>query len=344
MAAMTRFTISGIVAVVVVGAAFGFLWLRRQPAAGPRRGGAPVNVVLGAETSMINAAIWVAQSKGYFARAGLDVAVREFDSGKLCFEAMLEGTGVDIATVAPTPIMFESFARDDFAIIATLAYSYDDVKVIVRKDHGIERAVDLRGRKVGITEGTTGQFFLDAFLTDNEILASDVTTDGISPAHLPAALADGRVDAIVAWEPHAQQALLQLPERAARLLGTSPKIYKETLNLVAMKESLVTRRDVLVAFLTAVNEATTFLRAHEAEVQELVARKTGLDHAMTAAVWGDFVFELSLDQSLIRTLEREGLWAIRHELVSKVTLPNYLDYVHLPTLRAVRPEAVTIYK
>jgi len=46
----------------------------------------------------------------------------------------------DIATVAETPRVFNSFIRDDFVIFATFAYSYDDSKALGRKDRGTGNA------------------------------------------------------------------------------------------------------------------------------------------------------------------------------------------------------------
>ena len=91
-------------------------------------------VSLGVEASLLPAAVWVADNKGYFQDEGLDLTIKEFNSGRLSFLAMLKGEGVDISTVAPTPIMFSSFNRQDFSILATFVYSYDDVKVIARRD------------------------------------------------------------------------------------------------------------------------------------------------------------------------------------------------------------------
>ena len=125
-------------------------------------------VTLGAETSLLTAAVWVAEDQGYFQEQGLDLTIKEFDSGKASFNDMLNG-GVDISTVAPTPIMFNSFKRQDFSIFATFVDSNEDVKVITRKDVGINSAADLKGKKIGIVDGSTSQFFLGAFLIYNQI-------------------------------------------------------------------------------------------------------------------------------------------------------------------------------
>ena len=141
-------------------------------------------VTLGVETSLLPAAVWVAEDKGFFQKEGLALNIKEFDSGRLSFLAMLRDGDVDISTVAPTPIMFNSFERQDFSIFATFVYSDDDVKVITRKDKGIEKAADLKGKKVGTPAGTTGQFFLAAFLTLNNVPSSEVEMIDIQPSDL----------------------------------------------------------------------------------------------------------------------------------------------------------------
>jgi ABC-type nitrate/sulfonate/bicarbonate transport system substrate-binding protein len=97
-------------------------------------------IILGCETSLLPSTVWVAENKGYFQEEGLNVKIKEFDSGKASFAAMLNNKDIDICTVAQTPIMFHSFNRNDFAIIATMAYSDNDVKVLVRQDKRIIKA------------------------------------------------------------------------------------------------------------------------------------------------------------------------------------------------------------
>ena len=157
-------------------------------------------IIIGCETSLLTAPVWVAENKGYFQEEGLNVKIKEFDSGKASFAAMLNNKDIDICTVAQTPIMFHSFNRNDFAIIATMAYSDNDVKVLVSQDKRIINPLDLTGKKVGITKGSTGQFFLYLFLTYNGVISSKVETIDLKPSELAQALVDGRVDAICTWE------------------------------------------------------------------------------------------------------------------------------------------------
>ncbi|MEE9247186.1 MAG: NrtA/SsuA/CpmA family ABC transporter substrate-binding protein [Dehalococcoidia bacterium] len=298
--------------------------------------------VLGVEASLLPAAVWIAENKGYFEEEGLDLTIKEFDSGRLSFLAMLRGEGVDISTVAPTPIMFSSFDRQDFSILATFVFSYNDIKVIARGDKGITEAADLQGRKVGTPKGTTGQFVVEAFLIQNRIPPSEVEVVDIAPSDLPDALANNQVDAIVIWEPHASNARKLLGDKAIRL--PSSDVYKTTFNFVVMNDFAQAHPETLRKFLRAIDKATDFVGKQEEESQTILAERLTLEKEVVATLGRDFIFEISLDQSLLITLEDEARWAIRNKLTDEIEVPNYLDYIYLDALQVVKPEAVTIIR
>ena len=297
---------------------------------------------LGAESSLLPASVWVAENKGYFEEEGLDLTIREFDSGRLTFLAMLKGEGVDISTVAPTPIMFTSFDRQDFCIFATFAYAYEDIKVIAHRGKGITTAADLKGKKIGTPIGTTGQYVTEAFLVHNGLLLSEVEVIDIGPSELPDALRNSQVDAIVIWEPHAYNARNLLGQDAAWL--PSSDIYRTTFNFVVMKDFAQTHPEALKRFLRAIDRATDFIAKHEEESQAVVAARLKLDKGTMTAIWEDVTMEIFLDQSLLVAIEAEARWAIRNELTDKTEIPNYLDYIYVDALEEVKPEAVTIVR
>ena len=109
--------------------------------------------------------------------------------------------------MADMPVVFESFKRQDFCIIATFAYSFPFVKIIARKDSGIKKGVDLKGKKVGANRETSSHFFLGIFLIHNRLSISDVEMINIRTVDLPAALKNNEVDAISVWQPYPQNAM-----------------------------------------------------------------------------------------------------------------------------------------
>jgi NitT/TauT family transport system substrate-binding protein len=281
-----------LVVVIIIG--IGYFWSsQEQP---EKYTGSLEKVTLGVESSLLPAAVWVSENKSYFKEEGLDVTIKEFDSGRLSLLAMLKGDeGIDISAAAPTPIMFNSFNRQDFSIFATFAYAYEDIKVIANKDKGITTAADLEGKKIGTPMGTTGQFFTETFLIYNAVSPSDVELVNVAPSDLPPALNEGEVDAIVIWEPHGSSARELLGDKAIRL--PSSNVYKTTFNFLIMKDFAIENPEVLKKFLRAIDKATTFIDAHEEESQEchdIVAERLNVNREIMDAHWDEFVFEFCL--------------------------------------------------
>lgn len=322
------------VAVISLVAIFALPYLDRAPRQ------QPVKLTLGVGSGILLAAVWVAEKKGYFAEQGIDLTIQKFDSGKLSFQALLAGSGPDIATVAPTPIMFKSMTRSDFAIFATFADSPDNVKIIARGDRRITAARDLQGKRVGTPSRTSAQFFFESFLTHNGMQVSDVHLVDIPPSELPGALEDGRVDAIAIWEPHGYNARQRLGEMA--VIVPAADIYRETFNFMVMKAFTKARPEVLVRFLRAIGKATDYLNTHKEESQTIVAERLNLKRENVAAVWDNFRYELTLGQALLTTLEDEARWAIRSGLTEASEVPDYLDLIHFSAMDTVHPLAVDI--
>lgn len=162
-------------------------------------------VMLGISKSFLSISVYIAKGQGYFAKEGLDVAVKEYSSGKKATKALFAGE-VDISTVADMPVVFNSFKREDFCIFATFAFSYPFVKIIARRDKGIKTGADLKGKRVGADRGTSSHFFLGAFLIHNQLSISEVEMINIRTVDLPDALKNNEVDAISVWQPYTQKA------------------------------------------------------------------------------------------------------------------------------------------
>ena len=300
------------------------------------------DIVLGAEISFLTSAIMIAENKEYFKEEGLNVKIKEFDSGRNALAAMLENKDIDICTVAQTPVVLHSFNRDDFVIIGAMVYSYNDVKVLVRQDKGINKPMDLIGRKVGVTRGSTGHFYLSTLLKYNGLHCSDVNEIDINASELPQALADGRVDAISTWEPHNLNAIKLLGEKTLLLPGED--IFREDFYFVVHKSFVKDNPETLKTFLQAIEKGEKFIQGNKDESITIVSERIKVDKEAAASVWDDFSYQLILDQSIFVSLEAEARWAIRDGLVEGKEVPNYLDFIYIDALEAVNPEAVTIIR
>lgn len=75
---------------------------------------------------------------------------------------------------------------------------------------------------------------------------------------------------------------------------------------------------------------------------QLAAEALKMNVADLKALWPQYRFNLTLDQSLLLALEDESRWAIRNKLIDGADMPNYLNHVALDALKAVSSAAVTI--
>jgi len=299
-------------------------------------------IILGCEISFLTAPVLISENKGYFQQEGINVRIKEFGSGKTALKTMLNEGNLDMVTVAQTPVMFNSFSRSDYAIIAAMGYSDNDVKVLVHQDKGIKDPSDLRGKKVGITKGSTGHFFLGLFLDHNGLELSEVETIDIEAPDLPQALADGRVDAISSWEPNILNAKKLLGEKV--LILPSKGVFREDFYFVPNKNFMENNPEILNSFLKAIEKGEEFIQKNREESIDIVCERIKLDKELTASVWSDFDFKLMLDQTILITLEDEARWAIREGLTDKKEVPNYLDFIYIDLLEEVKPEAITIIR
>ncbi len=329
-----------IIAVVVILGIGLYRSIQKQPE--KYTGDIKKEIILGCETSLLPSAVWIAENKGYFQEEGLSVKIKEFGSGRTALRTMLNEGNLDMVTVAQTPVMFNSFSRSDYAIIATMVYSDNDVKILVRQDKGIIDPSDLIGKKVGITKGSTGHFFLGLFLAHNGLELSEVETIDLEATDLPQALGEGRVDAISTWEPHILNAKSLLGEKVLLLPGEG--IFREDFYFVPNRNFMENNPEILKSFLKAIEKGEEFIQKNREESIDIVCERLKLDKELTASIWSDFNFELMLDQTILITLEDEARWAIREGLIDKKEIPNYLDFIYMDLLENVKPEAITIIR
>ena len=323
------------------------LWTRSPLLAGPKGQKAQESTGIGetirigvARTPLSSPAV-LALKQRLFTKEGLDVTIKEYSSGRQALESMFAGE-VDISTVADTPLVFSSFDRRDYSIFATFVYSYHDSKIIASKDKNINTVADLKGKKVGTYRGTSAHFFLALCLTYNHVSIAEVELINIKTADLPVSLQNNEVDAISVWEPFAHEAKQLLKDKAIEL--PCGEIYRTTFNFAVMKGFAKDHPETLQNFLRAVDNAVTFIRNNKEKSQAIVATSLNLDEENVKAIWDDYVFEIFLDQSLLLSWEDIARWAIKNKFTDKTKVPNYLNFIYLGGLEAVKPEAITIIR
>jgi NitT/TauT family transport system substrate-binding protein len=299
-------------------------------------------ITFGVDVSVISAPVWVAESRRYFQSEGLDVEIKDYPSGRTALVDMLDRGNLNMVTVAQTPVMYNSFSRNNYAIIAAMACSYEDVLLLARGERGIRTSADLKGKKIGTPAGSSGHFFLGLFLITGGLRISDVTVLDIDAPDLPGALADGRVDAIAIWQPHIHNA--QKLMLGKTILLPSRNIYREDFYLVPTQDFIKKNPAALKRFLKAIDRAETFIRDNRDEAVNIVSRRLKIERETVDSFWNSYEFRLFLDQTVLTDLEAEARWAIKNKYTPAVKVPDYLDFIYPDALLAIKPEAVNIIR
>ena len=298
-------------------------------------------LTVGVSRSFLSIPVYIAQESGFFAEEALDVTLKEYPSGKMATEALFAGE-VDLSTVADLPIVLNSFKRDDFCLVTSFTQSFRFVKIITRKDAGIKKGDDLRGKRVGANPGTSSHFFLAVFLLHNGLSMNDIKMVPLKTVDLPDALKNNQVDAISVWQPYDRKAIRLLGDNALEL--PSSEIYRTTFNIAVMKRFAEPHLETMKRFLKAIDRAATFAIKNRQKAQGIIAASFNLDENQMPGVWNDFAFRLTLDQALLVSWDEIARWAIENKLTDKKEIPNYINYICPEALGAIKPEADTMIR
>ena len=302
---------------------------------------APAQLTLGvADSGAYAAPVLIADAQGYFAAEGLALKVVRCAFGRICLQKLLDGE-LHFATVADTPIVFASFTRHDFAVVATITTSGRETQMVVRGDRGIRGPADLKGKRIGMLKGTSGHYFTESFLLFHGVNMADVTLVPLDARDVVGPLVRGEIDAAGLFQPHVLNALRQLGANGATLPGGS--FFSLGFNIVSVGEAAGASDEDVQKLLRAVRRADALIRSEPEQARKIVAAALKLDVRELAASWGDFDYRTQLGQGLVNSLESQARWAMRAGLVPAGSrLPDYLDYVRTEPLRRVDPHAVRL--
>lgn len=329
------------IAIILFIAAVAFFSLR-PPAQEPATSTEQITPVRIAVATLVGSApVYIAQKRGIFREEGLAVNIQSHATGKAALAAVLDGEA-DLATVAELPFVLAALQGADIQVIATICKGSREVSIVARKDRGIAKPEELRGKTVGVTLGTVGEFFLDEFCIMHGIPRAAITIIDLQPDELVDALVAGRIDAVSSWNPHTANLLGRLGDRAIPFY--SAETYKLYWNVVATRDFIARHPDAIRRVVTALDRGNDYLRRHPDETRKATAEAIRIEPAQLGEYWSDYEFGATLDQAFVLTLENVARWALKRKKSPAREVPNFLDFLYLDALTSVRPDAVTVIR
>jgi ABC-type nitrate/sulfonate/bicarbonate transport system substrate-binding protein len=286
------------------------------------------------------ALVWVAEDQNYFPKHGLNVSFRRYDSGAGSLDGVMKGEADISVGVTEFPFVRKAFSETGIRALGTIdrgEFTY----LVARKDRGIKNATSLTGKRVGTTVGTIAEFHLGRYLVLNGMSSRDITlVDVRTPDGWVNDLADGKLDAIATAQPYANSAAERLGDNAvAWSIQSSQPLY-----------ALVVSTDTWTAqhpgeakeFLAALADAEDYTTMHPAEARAIVQKRLDLNASYMPTVWQQNRFSVTIDQSLVSTMEDEARWMMANNMTNATAMPDFRKFIHTKSLEEVKPGSVRI--
>jgi NitT/TauT family transport system substrate-binding protein len=218
----------------------------------------------------------IAESQGLFKKAGADVKVFQFSSGKDARNAMISGR-VDVGVVGATPFIIGA-AKGDMEAIALALYGAKTLAVVVGAKSGIKDLKDLKGQKVGSQLGSATDFvFQNKILPKAGLKKDDVQIINVRFQNHVAALSAGSIDAFAGVEPFPSVAEVN---GLGKVLTDYSSYDLQPIILAANTKTIKENRDNLVAFMRGWLSAVKIYQDHRDEATQIVLdffKKKGFD-------------------------------------------------------------------
>ena len=329
--------IFAIIAVVIVALGTAFvLWL----CAPKSYSGKMDSITIGRPVSDSGTLIFTSEYQHIFTGNRIKVTQKDHDTGLAAINGLLSNE-IDLSGGGEFPLVVKAFENASISIIGGYARSFNTY-LVARVDKGIRNEAALRGKRVGLPRRMVPEFYLGRFLDLHGMSIEEVTLTDLTPKQAVGAIANGNVDAVVVWEPYVSQIREQLTNR---IVSWSVHSGQAQYSILVGRNDWISQHPELVKrVLKSLMQAEEYVVRHPTEAKAILKKRYQYDDAYVATVWKEHQFSLSLDQSLITAMEDEARWMIKNNLTHEKTVPDFLKYIYIDGLKAVKPEAVMIIR
>jgi ABC-type nitrate/sulfonate/bicarbonate transport system substrate-binding protein len=254
--------------------------------------------------------MFVGAEKGFFKAHGVDAHMLIVDTGTDMINAMNEGRA-QIGDMSTTSYLKAVHAGSPFKVIGFIMNDArrdncdDPLAIVTKKGRGIGagKISDLKGKTIGLARGQTSDEYFKMVLRRNNMKYDDVTIENIwSQFGLAPALAEGKVDAIVSWEPYVTQVLTQVPESYPVIRAGQYMSY--VMVVTAHTPTVENKPQLVKAIAAGLAQSSHYTRNHREEAVEIFARMVpGTDVAIGKKAVHHISFDPRMSPAVLRAFE-----------------------------------------
>ncbi len=148
----------------------------------------------------------VAEKQDLWAKHGLEANTKVFTNGPIQIQALGSGD-LDFGYIGPGALWLPMQGKATIVSVNSLGKAD---RLVAQP--GLDTVESLRGKKIGVAEGTSGDMLLSLALEKNGMTESDVERVVMDPSTMISAFAAGQIDAAAIWYPHVETMRNQVPD------------------------------------------------------------------------------------------------------------------------------------
>ncbi len=285
-----------------------------------------------------NLHMYLAEKLGYFNEENLNVKLSGTSAGKFAMDAVNAGA-VEYGVVVEMNVAQTLFQHDNVAILAEIAEPITAIKLLGRRDHGIETAQDLAGKKIGVLFGVNIHLFVINYLEKNNVPLKQVELVNLRPPDAVAAFEKGDIDAVITWQPHVYSLQQNLGDKISILSEDAHEYWYYKMIVVTQQDYLKTHKEEAEALLRALIKADEYIRKRPDDAKRILAQRLELPVEAVDSFFDEIQFNVQLTPELLDMIGTEVEWL--SESLHKGRTPATTDYKSLlaEQLSTVAPEA-----
>jgi NitT/TauT family transport system substrate-binding protein len=216
--------------------------------------------------------LYLAQEKGFFREAGLEVRLVEFSCLSDARRAYERGQINALGTTVIEVLQIRDHSPRSPQVVQVVDCS-DGADVILARP-GIADSASLRGARIGLELASLGVYVLARGLEKGGLSLADVKTVSMDQVSMEDAFRKGELDAIVTYPPVSTRLLR---DAKANPLFSSAEIPGEVIDVIAVEAEFSTRHPGEVAkLLRAHHRAVAYAQQDPADACRIMAEREGI--------------------------------------------------------------------
>jgi NitT/TauT family transport system substrate-binding protein len=217
----------------------------------------------------VQAPFHLAQQKGWFKQAGLDVTLEDGNGSVTTVQIVGSSDQFDIGHAALASMMIAREKGLPVKAIGVFARS-SDVGLLVPAGAGIKGPKDLKGKKVAYTAGSLEAPFIDAFLAAGGLKKGDLELINVDASGKIGTYAAGRTDAVFSTIPFVLPAV-QATRPSEAIQFADYGLHMPSFGIFTTEEKLKTKREAISKFASIVAGAWQYIHdGHEDEAADAI--------------------------------------------------------------------------